>query len=300
VLAVVVVTTRLDLTPSVEALAPPQPATTVAVRSADPAPSAAPSRSTARPPGADPLAAITTTSAAPASRHRAVIVGDSMAHTLAGGRVAAFPEFTPWTPEQSSFLGTSLDVVSLARPGCSFLGGEVAYVQPDGTWYTADLAGYCGSWRDDLAVQLGSSPHVDAVLVALSNDLEDRAVDGQLIRFGSAEYVALLEQFLDSIEASLPSTTRLVLVAGAPRDPAPPTDSGAWREIEMRSLLAAEASARAGVDVVDLGELVCPADDCDAPASGFPGDGRSDGLHFTVAGSRVAAVWLATRVEALL
>jgi hypothetical protein len=229
-----------------------------------------------------------------------VIVGDSMAHTLAGGRVADFPNFTPWTPDGSSFVGTSFDVISVARPACSFLEGEVAYTRPDGTWYGADLSGYCGDWRDELGRLLADDPSVDAVVVALSNDLEDRALDGQLVRFGSDPYLGLLRAFLDSLRAMMPSDTRLVLVAGAPRSPAPDTDPGAWREIEMRSILRDEARRLDGAVFVDLGALVCPNDDCAQPADGFDSGGRSDGLHFTPVGARQAAAWLAAEIDASL
>ncbi|MGD9996874.1 MAG: acyltransferase family protein [Ilumatobacteraceae bacterium] len=236
----------------------------------------------------------------PAAVRRAVIVGDSMAHTLAGGRVADFPNFTPWTPEQSSFAGTSMDVISIARPACSFLAGEVAYVRPDGTWYSADLAAYCGDWRDQLRDLLAGSPAVDALVVALSNDLEDRAVDGELVRFGTDRYVALLEEFLDSLHTMLPPGTRLVLVAGAPRSPAPETDPDAWREIEMRRILRHEVERLDGSVFVDLGELVCPNDDCTRPAEGFDLGGRSDGLHFSPQGAHQAAAWMAGRLDAAL
>jgi peptidoglycan/LPS O-acetylase OafA/YrhL len=242
-----------------------------------------------------------TVGAAPVvSVRRAVIVGDSMAHTLAGGRVADFPNFTPWSPEQSSFAGTSFDVVSIARPACSFLDGDVAYVRPDGTWYTAELSTYCGDWRDELGRLLDARPPVDAVVVALSNDVEDRALDGRLLRFGTGAYRALLRAFLDSVHSMLPPATRLVLVAGPPRSPAPDTDPGAWREIEMRSILRDEAARLDGTVFVDLGELVCPADDCAHPAPGFEPGGRADGLHFTPAGSRQAAAWLAERLDTAL
>ena len=55
-----------------------------------------------------------------------------------------------------------------------------------------------------------------------------------------------------------------------------------------------------GLAFVDLGALVCPADDCARPADGFDPVGRPDGLHFSPAAARQAAAWLAQQIDVAL
>ncbi len=214
---------------------------------------------------------VTTTT--PAAAVRMVVFGDSVAHSLAGGEMLAFPDFTPWTPDQAVVSG----LLSLARPGCSFLPGEVAV--EDGA-RGADLGAFCGDWRADLDAGL-SSHHATHLVVLLSNDMYDRYVDGRFVRFGSAEHVALLGAFLDELAATASAHgARLVLLAPAPR---------------MGEFAIAEDHAAAMLEVlrgytsnhdVDLLSL------SDAPSTE-----RYDGTHYGWEQARTVLTWVAAQVS---
>jgi peptidoglycan/LPS O-acetylase OafA/YrhL len=232
-----------------------------------------------------------------ARESNAVIVGDSVAHTLAGGTVGAFPDYQPWSDSVSSFQGLSVRVQSLARPGCSFLPGYVARVGDDGSWTSVSLAGFCGDWEADLGSWLVPAKATDFVLLVLSNDLEDRAVDGRLVTFDSAEYDTMLTAFLDRLEDKVHTAgSTLVVVATPPRSDPPDTDKDGWREVRMRGLLQQYSSVQPAAKFVDLGTMVCPADDCSAPRNGFESTWRYDGLHFTADGARCAAKWISAQL----
>jgi peptidoglycan/LPS O-acetylase OafA/YrhL len=229
----------------------------------------------------------------------AVIVGDSVAHTLAGGTVGAFPDYEPWSEAVSSFRGLPVHVQSLARPGCSFLPGDVAQVLDDGSWTSASLAEFCGDWQSELTAWLHPPGTTDFVLLVLSNDLEDRAVAGQLVLFDSPQYRTMLTGFLDDLDSRTSEVgSTLVLVATPPRGDPPDTDPGGRREIGMRALLQQYSAAQPSTRFVDLGQMVCPDDDCSAPRFGFEPAWRYDGLHFTADGSRCAASWLSVQLTA--
>jgi peptidoglycan/LPS O-acetylase OafA/YrhL len=225
-------------------------------------------------PGAEPIEPL-----------RVVVLGDSVAHTLAGGQVGAFPDFTPWSPEQSPFDPTDVELTSLARPGCSFLPGEVAVVAENGSVSSVSLEQFCGDWRGDLDAALTAG--ADDLVVLLSNDIEDRVIDGELIRFDSDAYPPLLDALLDELRGDAATAgTRLALVAAAPRAEGleTATNIGGWRERRMATLLDDYVERHPDVLLVDLGPVICPDGECDP-------SWRYDGLHLTRDGAvRVAAL----------
>ena len=193
-------------------------------------------------PGSEPLAEPDRDHGAGAGStgpRRVVVLGDSVAHSLAGGSVGAFPEFTPWDPSQSPFDPALVEVISIAKPACSFLPGEVASFRLDGSYTSVSLEPFCDDWSGELDTLLAAGPAgngLDDVLVVLSNDVMDREVDGELVRFRSEEHDRLVTAFLDDLYERIGSEQRLVLVAPSRRDPDPNPDPG-WREPALAELL---------------------------------------------------------------
>lgn len=228
----------------------------------------------------------------PAVPRRLVVLGDSVAHTLAGGTVGSFPDFTPWSPEQSPFDPSTVSLTSLARPGCSFLPGEIAVVAADGSVSGASLEQFCGDWRGDLDAALAAG--ADDLALLFSNDVEDRMIDGDLVRFDGDAYPPLLDALLDELRTDAETAgTRLVLVAAAPRGDGLPTTTnvGGWRERRMATLLADYVERHPEVLLVDLGPAICVEGDCDP-------SWRYDGLHFTPEGAARAAAIVSAAIGA--
>ena len=223
-----------------------------------------------------------------------VLFGDSVAHTLAGGTVAAFPQFDPWAPSQSPFDPARARLWSVAKPACSYLPGklEVEGASP------ADLSGMCGDWVRDLDGALAARPGA-AVLVALANDASDRWIDGSTVALGSPAHTALVAALLDQVRAvARAHGGTMDLVALPPRTGSFATqlDEGGRRERLMRAALRSYAAEHRDVRVLDLFEQVCPDGDCRRPASGFDPDWRYDGMHYTAQGAHWVADWLTSQL----
>jgi peptidoglycan/LPS O-acetylase OafA/YrhL/lysophospholipase L1-like esterase len=223
-----------------------------------------------------------------------ILFGDSVAHTLAGGVVGAFPDFRPWSPDQSSFDPTRVRLWSVARPACSFLPGlmEVDGAQP------ADLSSFCDGWQDQLRSALTALPGA-TVVVALANDASDRRLDGGTVRLGSAAHRALLGALLDEVRTrALADGGALALLALPPRTGSFATalDADGHRERLMREELRAYADRHPGTALLDLSEQICPDGDCDRPARGFDPAWRYDGMHFTREGAGWAADWITAQL----
>jgi lysophospholipase L1-like esterase len=225
-----------------------------------------------------------------------VILGDSVAHTLAGGVVRDFPDFDPWQPGLSPFDPALVTLRSQARPGCSFLAGDL--LTPGGT--AADLKGFCRGWEEGLAADLTAAPG-SVVVVMPSNDASDRLVDGRAITLGSPEHTALLADWLDEVAAMAGDHGgRLAVVALPPRSGR--AAQAELRDVPREELLREEleiyARGRDDVLVLDLFEQICPRGDCADPARGFDPEWRYDGLHYSVDGARWVADWIARQLVA--
>jgi len=214
-----------------------------------------------------------TTSAAPAAPVRLVMFGDSVAHSLAGGTVLDFPNVAPWTPEQATAPG----LVSVARPGCSFLPGLVTLEGGSGS----DLSSFCGDWRADLAASLDAADATHVALL-LVNDMSDRLVDGDFVEFGSTEHQSLLQGFLDELRAIVSDRgAELVLLGPAPRDAEFVPVEGDRSEL-MLELLERYGAANA-VKVVAL--------------AAAPATARFDGVHYSWEPARQVIAWLIEQVR---
>lgn len=229
-------------------------------------------------------------SAVPPPPRQAVILGDSVAHSLAGGWVGAVPEFQPWSSAQSPFDPGRMVIRNLARPACSFLPGRIRAANGD----TADLSGFCGDWRAELDAQLASRP-TDYLVLALANDNQDRLVDGTQVDLGTPEHDRLLVTLLDEVrERSARHGTELVLVALPPRVGVliADEDQGGVRESIMRDRYLTYVRSRPGVRLLDLFETLCPGADCSRPPASYDPAYRYDGTHFDGNGARWVAAWM--------
>jgi peptidoglycan/LPS O-acetylase OafA/YrhL len=226
------------------------------------------------------------------------LLGDSVAFTLAGGTVGSWDDPPPpWDPSLSPVDPARLTVRNLARPGCSFLPGQVAARDRNGRTVVLDLSERCGDWRTAL-MATGSDPP-DALVLALSNELLDRVVDGKALSFGEPEVSAAIDAFLGEVWTAVQPNTELVLL-GLPRSErfGDEWNEGGWRERTLLERYQAFAAAHPGTRVIDLAPVVCPLGDCSRPFGAFDPAWRYDGLHYTRDGARSVLEWLLLQMPA--
>lgn len=215
-------------------------------------------------------------------------LGDSVMHTLIGGRLESALTSVPWNQDQSAFDQSTIAVTTIARPACSFLPGEVAFENPGGAYETADLSAPCRDWRGDLSLT-GSRPvPADVALVMPTNDLEDRQLDGQIVAFGTTEWEDLFFDWIAEVTGiAQTGAATVVLLAPAPRiDPNWSQEQGV-REARIVEIFDVFSQANPGVEFIDLASFV--GDDTDT---------RYDGLHYTTDGAASVADWLAPQLQA--
>ena len=230
---------------------------------------------------------------------RVAVVGDSVMHTMIGGRLLSDLQFEPWTVADTVFDTDRIEIRNVARPACSFLPGDVAFEQFDGSYESVSLLQFCGDWRSDLrsAIELSTDP-ADVVMVLLTNDLEDRRVDESILTLGSADHTSLLIDFVDEVRAQTAAVdAALVLLVPAPRLKIGTTDAMWDREATVRTVFESYASTHAGVSIIDAGRVLCPAGDCAEPLGNFDPTWRYDGLHFNRSGAIWMANWLTPQLE---
>ena len=220
---------------------------------------------------------------------RVAVLGDSVLHTIIGGEVSAVGlQFTQWAPDQTTFDPQQVEVTSIAKPACSFLPGEIAFLQPNGSYSHASLERFCDGWRAELGGALNS---VDVLAVHLTNDLEDRWMDDGLFEFGTPAYFELLGSFLDDLRLETSAAdVAMLLVASAPRSEPSWNDDLGQREATVAAFYEQWASTRPDVLTVDLGALVCPGGSCPDEVDGV--EWRWDGRHYTRSGAMTVASWL--------
>ena len=233
--------------------------------------------------------------------HRVLMVGDSVAHTLAGGTVGDFPDFVRWSPAQSPFDPSRTTLWSAARPACSYLPGKVGSKAHGGAARAGDLGHFCGDWRTDIDRDV-TGHDSEMMLVALENDVSDRYVGKRFVAFDSVEYQAMLSTFLDELRTiAARHGTTFVLLALPPRSGrfSAPDDTNGWRETRLAALERAYAAGHPEVRLLDLGTQICPAGDCAHPVAGFRASWRYDGEHYDGDGARWVAAWLSDRFDEL-
>lgn len=227
-----------------------------------------------------------------------VLVGDSVAHTLAGSKVYEFPKSEVWKPADSPFDPAAVSLWSVAKPACSFLPGSVTYRTQAGM-AVADLSQFCGDWQEDVrrAVVERSA---DVLVVLLTIDAADRVVDGETIPLGSVQWSILLTSTLEEFRTMAAGAgARLVLLTPPPRvgRSAPQGEEAGVRERQFSEALNVYAMSRTDVTVIDFADAVCPSGDCSRSANGFDPVWRYDGRHFTTAGAKWFAAWLTPQLQ---
>lgn len=232
----------------------------------------------------------------PLTPRRLAVLGDSVVHTIIGGEVSAVGmQFSPWTPDRTTFDPQLVEVRSIAKPGCSFLPHEIAILEANGSYSHASMERFCDDWRTELT---GALDATDLLMVHLSNDLEDRWVDGELFPFGTPAYFEILAALLDEIHASASAAgVPLLLVASAPRARPRWSDDVGDREQQVASFYRQWANTRDDVTTVDLTGLVCPGGACPEEVDDL--GWRWDGRHYTRAGAIAVADWLTPTVLAV-
>ena len=230
---------------------------------------------------------------------RVAVVGDSVMHTMIGGRLLSDLQFEPWTVADTVFETDRIQIRNVARPACSFLPGDVAFEQFDGSYESVSLAQFCGDWRSDLrdAIEIGTDP-VDIVMLLLTNDLEDRRVGESIVTLGSGEHTSLIIDFVDEILAQTAAVdAALVLAVPAPRMEIGTTDAMWDREARVRAVFESYASTHSDVSIIDVGRVLCPGGNCAEPLGNFDPSWRYDGLHFNRSGAIWMANWLTAQLE---
>ena len=223
-----------------------------------------------------------------------VMVGDSVARSLAGG----LPGWKPWRPELSPFDPGLVDLWSLAIDTCSYLDGHLIY--PDGR-RQHDNEMLCGGLRRDLRDVLSRGDH-SIVLVNLLNDAGDRLIEGQTVELGSDDHLQSLAAFLDELsEFTSEYGAEVVVLSLPPRSGDAMTSADlpdGRRDRLLRDELLSYATTNPQVSVLDAFDEMCPSGDCSDPSSTFDPDWRPDGLHFSPEGAREIADWITLQLLA--
>jgi peptidoglycan/LPS O-acetylase OafA/YrhL len=244
------------------------------------------------PPGPDALAEGLDTASRPRptgsdDATRVLIVGDSVAYSMAGG-------FTPDIQRRDNLVVWNQTVLfcELAE-GPRQENGEV--VQRSTT---------CDDWADTWARDIEEFDPQVAVLQVGAWEIFNRRVDDTWLVFGTPEYdeyfLGVLEEAIESLGSngatvvllSTPDFDRLDTVSAREW-----TQNETWRTEHINGLFARAASASSESVVLDFGGWLCP-DGCIADlANGVPV--REDGVHFSDEGAEVAAQWLAPQLRAV-
>jgi peptidoglycan/LPS O-acetylase OafA/YrhL len=193
---------------------------------------------------------------------------------------------------------SGLAVTGSTQLGCDLLGGSLVIdghpqpVQPI-------CAGWTATWHQGVAA---ARPDV-ALLVTGNGFLFDREVDGRIVRFGTPEYRALLQRFLDDTLAGLQASARRVVVtdmvcfakADTGLDDTPAVVNDVPRQRAFNTLLADLLRGRPGVRLLDLRSYTCPGDRYQERVDGVPL--HVDGVHWTTGGAALVWAWLAPRLK---
>ncbi len=216
---------------------------------------------------------------------RVLVVGDSVAFTMAQGL-------------QRGESTWDLSIWNTGRLGCGILRADEQFFQ--GEWVAQDelCKDWPSRWRSYVDV---FQPDVVVVLVG-AWDTYDLEVEGRLLEFGTAEGDAYaLSELNEAVDVLSSGGAKVVLltvpypgrrdlgldVGGARVDPA--------RVDRLNDLYREIARQRLGqVTVLDLNRFLSPAGGNADVSDGT--DMRSDELHFTTEGADVIAAWLAPEI----
>jgi peptidoglycan/LPS O-acetylase OafA/YrhL len=217
---------------------------------------------------------------------KALLVGDSVGYTLGVGFEGEVSE------------ANHLAVWNQAVLFCELVRGahrENGVVLPP----SDKCVNWESDWRHDVEL---FNPEV-TVLQLGAWEIFDREIDGEWIAFGTPEYDAILEPILQRGVDALSSGGAPVIVLTTPRFTR--TDgTQEWlindvsRTDHFNALLKRLAEHNQDrVVLVDLGNYLCPANDCHKEINGVKM--RPDGVHFKEPDARVVAAWLAPTMRKL-
>ncbi len=222
----------------------------------------------------------------PASGPRILLVGDSIPYTL-------LPGLQPLAAKR----GVTLDTALVA--GCGVVGGVATYF--DGG--LPPQARGCEKLVDNYEQESLTSDQPQLVVWMSMWEVNDRIVNGQLVRFGSNEWDRMMLGMIDEAATRLTSGgAHLVITTVAARassDFAPANPDEDRRYIRLNELYREYARQHPQtVSVVDFAREVCPdTSPCPRTVDGI--DPRPhDGLHFTPESARWAAPLLLDAVLA--
>lgn len=233
-----------------------------------------------------------------------VVMGDSVAHTLAGGTLNPAPGggFEPWQQALSPFDPARVRIHSMARPQCSYVPGRVvSRAVGVGTINELDTETPCGDWRGQLDTLLAEGP--DLVIWASAIDISDRNINGTEIVVGTPEWETVMEDTLGEVADIVDRAgAHLVLLALPPRSEVfylEADNANRWREAALHNTLERFVAPRTSVSLLDLANEVCPQDDCTSPSAGFDPAWRFDGLHYDIFGAFWFAEWVTPQLQSL-
>ena len=218
-------------------------------------------------------------------------IGDSVMWSLGGGGPIVFPQPKSFT---SPFDPTKLVIWNRAVYPCEILRYPSRF---NGLLRAHNTNCDSNDWVE-AAEQL--DPQI-IVFSSIVSDTYDRYVNGRLVEFASPEFD---QMYLDALERTL-----LPLTAHQPQvvlleQPLPFTvfepngrPAENWRVLHIGQLYRRFAATHPHTSVVDLKPIVCPDDPCN---NELPGGGsvRSDGIHFTEAGTLALAPQVADAIIA--
>jgi peptidoglycan/LPS O-acetylase OafA/YrhL len=221
--------------------------------------------------------------AAPPSAIKALIVGDSVANSMAEG-------FGRQLQKEEQVLAWNQTVLfcELADGPRQDKGEEI------------ERSSTCEDWEQrwtDNVVEF--QPDV-AVLSIGAWEVFDRKIDGEWLKFGTAEFDEYLLGELDRAIEVLSSEGATVVLLTAPQFERQDTISAGewtmnerWRTDHLNELFEqAVADNGEQAELVELGEFLCPAADTCSQRLETGEPIRYDGLHFSEEGAEVVARWL--------
>ena len=219
---------------------------------------------------------------APRGTTRVLVLGDSVAQTLAVGVGS----------------GDGFQVVNAATLGCGIVTGEYRYF---GGQY--DSLPQCATWPDTWAAAVARQrPDLVAVLVGRW-EVMDRRLDGAWRRPGDAAFDAYVTAQLDRAVdvASAPGAKVVLLTAPYYRRGERP-DGGRFPEddparVDRFNDLLRAVAARRGAAVVELGAALAPEGTFTKHINGTLV--RYDGVHISGNGARLLRPWLFRQFAAL-
>lgn len=262
----------------VPAGSPSAPAEAAAPATVDPTPTPTPT------PARTAAAARRASPPSPARRPgvtRVMVVGDSVAQTLAAGLSD----------------GDGFDVVNEAALGCGLVTGEYRYF---GGQY-ASLP-QCAEWpRTWAAAVARHRPDVVAVLVGRW-EVMDRRLDGEWRRLGDADFDAYVTAELDRAATVLSAGAKVAFLTAPYYRRGERPDGGRFPEddparVDRFNELLREVAARRGVPVVELGAALAPEGTFTRSINGTLV--RYDGVHVSPSGARLLRPWLFRQLRAV-